>query len=94
MFSVVSTSADTIASPRHRFLAGWLQNKCEQIIRKLPNFKEYLELPEYETLVRLLEKGIGIHHSGMIPILREIVEIKAKNLEPSYLNYRAGGMRL
>jgi superfamily II RNA helicase len=52
-----------------------IRKECEQIIRKLPNFKEYLELPEYETLVRLLEKGIGIHHSGMIPILREIVEI-------------------
>jgi len=52
-----------------------VRKECEQIVRKLPNFKEYLELPEYETLVRLLEKGVGIHHSGMIPILREIVEI-------------------
>lgn len=49
--------------------------ECEQIVRRLPNFKEYLELPEYVTLVKLLEKGVGIHHSGMIPILREIVEI-------------------
>jgi superfamily II RNA helicase len=49
--------------------------ECQQILRKLPNFQEYLELPEYQTLVKLLEKGIGIHHSGMIPILREIVEI-------------------
>jgi superfamily II RNA helicase len=48
---------------------------CEQIIRKFPNFKEYLELPEYNNLVGLLEKGIGIHHSGMIPVLREIVEL-------------------
>jgi superfamily II RNA helicase len=48
---------------------------CEQIIRKFPNFKEYLELPEYHQLVKLLERGIGIHHSGMIPVLREIVEI-------------------
>lgn len=50
--------------------------ECEQILRsKLPNYKEYLELPEYIQLVKLLEKGVGIHHSGMIPILREIVEI-------------------
>lgn len=52
-----------------------VRRECEQIIRKLPNFKEYLELPEYNQLVDLLEKGIGIHHSGMIPILREIVEL-------------------
>lgn len=49
--------------------------ECEQIVRKLPNYKEYLALPEYLQLVALLEKGIGIHHSGMIPILREIVEL-------------------
>jgi replicative superfamily II helicase len=52
-----------------------IRRECEQIIRKLPNFKEYLELPEYNELISLLEKGIGIHHSGMIPILREIVEL-------------------
>jgi len=52
-----------------------VRRECEQIIRKLPNFAEYLALPEYNQLVSLLEKGIGIHHSGMIPVLREIVEL-------------------
>ena len=52
-----------------------VRRECDQIVRKLPNFQEYLSLPEYNQLVSLLEKGIGIHHSGMIPILREIVEI-------------------
>tara|TARA_B110000967_G_scaffold204830_1_gene248114 strand:+ start:6663 stop:9137 length:2475 start_codon:yes stop_codon:yes gene_type:complete len=52
-----------------------VKTECDQIIRKLPNYKEYLELPEYVNLVKLLEKGIGIHHSGMIPVLREIVEL-------------------
>ena len=52
-----------------------VSRECEQIIRKLPNYQEYLNLPEYRDLVGLLEKGIGIHHSGMIPILREIVEL-------------------
>ena len=56
-------------------VAYTVRNECEQIVRKLPNYKEYLELPEYNQLVSLLEKGIGIHHSGMIPILREIVEL-------------------
>lgn len=51
------------------------RREVEQIIRKLPNFGEYMKLPEYETLIKLLEKGIGIHHSGMISILREIVEL-------------------
>jgi hypothetical protein len=41
----------------------------------LPNWQEYAELPEFVRLVNLLEKGIGIHHSGMLPVLREIVEL-------------------
>ena len=52
-----------------------MRRECEQIIRRLSNYQEYLELPEYNSLVSLLEKGIGIHHSGMIPVLREIVEL-------------------
>lgn len=51
------------------------KREAEQIVRRLPNCQEYLKLPEYLTLVKLLEKGIGIHHSGMIPVLREIVEL-------------------
>lgn len=52
-----------------------VRNECEKIIRKLPNFEEYLFLPEYLSLVALLEKGIAIHHAGIMPILREMVEI-------------------
>jgi superfamily II RNA helicase len=52
------------------------KRECEQILRsKLPNFEEYLNLPEYITLVSLLEKGIATHHSKMLPVFREIVEI-------------------
>ena len=52
-----------------------IDRECEHIIRKLPNYKEYLHLPEYTKLVALLQKGVGIHHSKMIPVLREIVEL-------------------
>ena len=51
-----------------------VKNECESILKRLPNWREYQGLPEYQKLVALLEKGIGIHHSGMIPVLREIVE--------------------
>ena len=49
--------------------------ECEQIIRKLPNYKEYLNLPEYIDMVTLLRKGVAMHHSGLMPVLKEIVEI-------------------
>ncbi len=32
-------------------------------------------MPQAHTLFSLLEKGIAFHHSGLVPILREIVEI-------------------
>jgi len=52
-----------------------LRKECEQIIRKLPNWEEYIHLPEYVQMVGLLEKGIAIHHAGIMPILREMVEL-------------------
>lgn len=49
--------------------------ECEQIVRKLPNYHEYLQLPEYIHAVNLFRKGIGMHHAGLIPILREMTEL-------------------
>lgn len=52
-----------------------VDHECEKIIRKLPNYEEYLHLPEYVNVVKLLRKGVGIHHAGMMPILREMIEL-------------------
>lgn len=52
-----------------------VDRECEQIIRKLPNFEEYLHLPEYINTVKLLRKGVGIHHAGLMSILREMTEL-------------------
>jgi len=52
-----------------------IRKECEQIIRKLTNYEEYLHLPEYNQMVDLLEKGVAIHHSGVLPPLREMVEL-------------------
>ena len=52
-----------------------IRKECEQIIRKLPNYEEYLQLPEYISMISLLEKGVAIHHAGIMPILREMVEL-------------------
>jgi len=74
----VEVCANDITVPLLEFdskVAYTVRHECEQIVRRLPNFQEYLNLPEYNNLISLLEKGIGIHHSGMIPVLREIVEL-------------------
>lgn len=65
----------TILLPEDSKIPHLVRKECDHLVRRLPNHSEYLELPEYIELVGLLEKGIGIHHSGMIPILRELVEM-------------------
>jgi len=37
--------------------------------------EEDRNLPQIQCLIGLLRRGIGIHHSGLLPILKEIVEI-------------------
>jgi len=52
-----------------------IRHECKQILRKLPNHAEYINLPEFEFIIKLLEKGIAIHHSGVMPIFREMIEL-------------------
>lgn len=52
-----------------------VDKECKTILRKLGNHHEITELNEYRFMIQLLEKGIAIHHSGILPILREMVEI-------------------
>lgn len=33
------------------------------------------KLPQVEHVLPLLKRGIGIHHSGLLPILKETIEI-------------------
>ncbi|KAK6826034.1 hypothetical protein PG987_013528 [Apiospora arundinis] len=37
--------------------------------------EEDRDLPQISNLLPLLEKGIGVHHSGLLPILKETIEI-------------------
>ena len=52
-----------------------IENECKQILMKLPNYREYIELAEYKSLTALLKKGVAVHHSGILPVLREMVEM-------------------
>ena len=42
----------------------------------LRNYKDiYEKLPQYQDVVKILDRGVAFHHSGLIPILKEIIEI-------------------
>jgi len=40
-----------------------------------PYMKQYEHMGQFQSIKNLLQKGIGVHHSGLIPILKEIIEI-------------------
>ena len=52
-----------------------VESECRHILAKFDNGHEYMNLPEYMMVVKLLQKGIGVHHAGLIPVLREMVEL-------------------
>lgn len=37
--------------------------------------KEDRELPQVKQLLEILVNGVGVHHSGLLPLLKEIVEM-------------------
>ena len=46
-----------------------------QQLMKLPDYKKYLNLEQFLNLKKLLLKGVSVHHSGLIPIFKELIEI-------------------
>lgn len=52
-----------------------VDKECKKILMKFPNYKEYIELPEYDRIISLMRKGVSIHHSGLLPVFREMIEI-------------------
>jgi len=33
------------------------------------------KLPQVQNILPLLKRGVGIHHSGLLPLLKEVIEI-------------------
>ena len=57
-------------------MIGTIEKECRKILAsRLPNYHEYLELPEYLQLVSMLKKGVAIHHAGVLPVFREMIEM-------------------
>ena len=52
-----------------------IDKECKQILLRLPNWREFVYLPEYTFMMKILRKGVAIHHSGVLPVLREMVEL-------------------
>jgi ATP-dependent RNA helicase DOB1 len=58
----------------------WTEEEREAIQTIFSNAIDQLsdddkKLPQIEHVLPLLKRGIGIHHSGLLPILKEVIEI-------------------
>lgn len=77
--SQVESAANEITENLHNdngILSSTVEKECRKILMtKLINYKDYINLPEYSVLIKLLEKGVGIHHAGMLSIFREMIEM-------------------
>jgi superfamily II RNA helicase len=58
-----------------------IRNECIDILRtNFPTeYKNFTQLAEFEVLVALMSKGIAFHHSTMLPIFKELVEIMVES---------------
>lgn len=63
----------------HTFNTSLEQHQVEKTIdfymSKLENKDSYLKLTQFHRIKKLLIRGIGFHHSGLVPIFKEITEI-------------------
>lgn len=76
MVESYANSIETCLHEEGSTIPSTIQQECRMILQKrIPNYKEYLNLPEFTNIIKLLEKGIAIHHSGILPVLREMTEL-------------------
>lgn len=52
-------------------------NMFDHLMRKY--YKDYEIIPQYHNVKDLIQKGVCFHHSGLIPIIKEIIEILFRN---------------
>jgi superfamily II RNA helicase len=44
-------------------------------LRKTDNYQSYIHMEQFYDLKKCLDKGIAYHHSGLLPIFKEVVEM-------------------
>ena len=56
-----------------------IEQFTHHILKHSPQYKDHIETPEFKKMMRLLTRGIAIHHSGLIPIFKEVIELLFAN---------------
>lgn len=59
-----------LITPVEKRIISEFYSQCIQLLK--PPDKN---LPQVQTVGKILQKGIGVHHSGILPIIKEIIEM-------------------
>ena len=60
---------------------GAIKKIVNHYIHELDDPNYYIEMQQYQDIMKMLEKGVCVHHSGLVPVFKEIIEILfSKNL--------------
>ncbi|EAX97832.1 DEAD/DEAH box helicase family protein [Trichomonas vaginalis G3] len=61
----------TFLKPEEKY---YVTEVFQNAIQRIPNEADR-NLPQIKHMKRLVERGIGVHHGGLMPILKEVVEL-------------------
>lgn len=65
----------------HKTTINLITDEERAEIKKIFNYNmakykdTYEKLPQYQDILSIIQKGVAYHHSGLIPILKEVIEI-------------------
>ena len=68
-YAMQMSKLDFNTEEEKRLLMSVFKNAIESLA------EEDRTLPQIESIVPLLKRGVGIHHGGLLPILKEVIEI-------------------
>lgn len=68
-FAEMLTTVDLTTKSEKSFIHKFIKSQIE----KLDEVDQ--DLPQIQIMKRQLDKGIGVHHSGILPVMKEIVEV-------------------
>lgn len=75
-YNAIGPSLFSLEEQSGHDMSKTIAKECRHLLSsKLPNFIDFLENPECQLMIMLLSKGIAFHHAGMMPVLRELVEL-------------------
>lgn len=68
-------SIQTCLFPKGSKAPSLVEGECKRILMRLPNYREYMALPEYAEIVGQLRKGVAFHNAGVPQVFREMIEL-------------------